>query len=88
MMQISRLWLMEFSKKTVKTKTQRMWKMSSLFPKIRFRSKCFDSNLFRMAKMTTVTNKTYVRKLEDQLQSEKAARKKLESEVEEMRRVN
>jgi hypothetical protein len=41
-----------------------------------------------MAKMTTVTNKTYVRKLEDQLQSEKAARKKLESEVEEMRRVN
>jgi hypothetical protein len=41
-----------------------------------------------MAKMTNVTNKTYVRKLEDQLMSEKAARKKLESEVEEMRRVN
>lgn len=38
--------------------------------------------------MTTMTNKTYVRNLEDQLQSEKVARKKLENEVEEMRRVN
>lgn len=62
--------------------------MSSLCPKIRFRSKFVVVDKCRTAKLTTVTNKTYVRKLEDQLQSEKAARKKLEAEVEEMRRLN
>lgn len=38
--------------------------------------------------MTDVTNKTYVHKLEELIQEEKEARKKLESEVEEMRSTN
>jgi len=41
-----------------------------------------------VGKATNLTNKTYVRNLEAELQAEKAARIKLESEVEEMRRVN
>jgi hypothetical protein len=62
--------------------------MRNLFPKIKYLSKSSFGNRCRAAKMTNVSSKTYVRKLEDQLQQEKEARKKLESEVEEMRRTN
>lgn len=55
--------------------------------KIQSHSKLNLSDCYRAAKGSLV-NKNYVRKLEDLLNSEKEARKKLESEVEEMRKIN
>ena len=42
----------------------------------------------KQSKRSQVTSKTYISKLEKQLEMEKVARMKLEAEVEEMKKIN
>jgi len=46
------------------------------------------SQVSRQSRRSTATSKTYISKLEKQLEVEKVARLKLEQEVEEMKKIN